>query len=53
MNDGIGNDMVYNFDAFIKDIEINRWNVWGVEVYDKGKLIQSLVFLYIILHIYE
>ena len=30
-----------NFDAFIKDIETNRWNVWGVQVYDKGKLIHT------------
>ncbi|MGN0342702.1 MAG: serine hydrolase domain-containing protein [Roseburia sp.] len=27
-----------NFDAFIDDIERNNWNVWGVEVYEKGSL---------------
>ena len=27
------------FDAFIKDIKDNNWNVFGVEVYKKGELI--------------
>ena len=27
-----------NFDAFVKDIEDNKWNVFGVEVYEKGEL---------------
>lgn len=30
-----------NFDNFIEDIEKNKWNVFGVEVYEKGKLIHS------------
>ena len=30
------NDM--NFEAFVKDIEVNRWNVFGVEVYENGEL---------------
>ncbi|WP_281086405.1 DUF4298 domain-containing protein [Eubacterium ruminantium] len=27
-----------NFDLFVKDIEENDWNVFGVEVYENGKL---------------
>ena len=27
-----------NFEAFIKDIEKNRWNIHGVEVYENGEL---------------
>ncbi|MGN0505699.1 MAG: serine hydrolase domain-containing protein [Lachnospiraceae bacterium] len=27
-----------NFEAFVKDIETNKWNVWGVEVYENGHL---------------
>lgn len=30
-----------NFDNFTEDIEKNKWNVFGVEVYEKGKLIHS------------
>lgn len=30
-----------NFDAFTKDIIDNNWNVFGVEVYEKGKLTHS------------
>jgi len=30
-----------DFDAFVKDIRDNSWNVFGVEVYERGKLIQS------------
>lgn len=30
-----------NFDAFIKDIQENKWNVHGVEVYREGELINS------------
>lgn len=30
-----------NFDAFVKDIKDNSWNVFGVEVYKKGQLIHS------------
>ena len=30
-----------NFEAFVNEIEKNRWNVWGVEVYEKGRLIES------------
>ena len=30
-----------NFDAFVKDIQDNSWNVFGVEVYKKGQLIHS------------
>lgn len=30
-----------NFNAFIKDIEENRWNVFGAEVYADGKLMHS------------
>ena len=26
-----------NFEAFVKEIEKNRWNVWGVEVYENGQ----------------
>ena len=26
-----------NFDAFVTDIETNRWNVFGVEVYENGE----------------
>lgn len=33
--------MKMNFDQFIKDIEYNKWNVFGVEVYKDGKLIHS------------
>ena len=28
-----------NFDGFVKDIETNHWNVFGVEVYKDGQLI--------------
>ena len=28
-----------NFDGFVKDIETNHWNVYGVEVYKDGQLI--------------
>ncbi|MCM1154947.1 MAG: beta-lactamase family protein [Roseburia sp.] len=28
-----------NFDAFVKDIEYNRWNVHGIEVYEDGQLV--------------
>lgn len=27
-----------NFDAFIKDIQDNHWNVHGVEIYEGGLL---------------
>lgn len=27
-----------NFDAFVQDIQDNRWNVYGVEVYQNGQL---------------
>ena len=27
-----------NFDSFIGDIKANAWNVFGVEVYEDGKL---------------
>lgn len=27
-----------NFDAFVQDIQDNRWNVYGVEVYQDGQL---------------
>ena len=27
-----------NFEAFVKEIEKNKWNVWGVEVYENGQL---------------
>lgn len=27
-----------NFDAFVKDIQQNQWNVFGVEVYESGRL---------------
>lgn len=30
-----------DFDAFVKDIKDNSWNVFGVEVYEKGSLIHS------------
>lgn len=30
-----------NFDAFVKDITDNRWNVFGVEVYENGRLTHS------------
>ncbi len=30
-----------DFDAFVKDIRDNSWNVFGVEVYGKGELIHS------------
>lgn len=30
-----------DFDAFVKDIQQNEWNVFGVEVYEDGKLIHS------------
>lgn len=30
-----------DFDAFVKDIRDNSWNVFGVEVYSKGELIHS------------
>lgn len=30
-----------DFDAFVKDIRDNSWNVFGVEVYEKGQLIHS------------
>lgn len=30
-----------NFEAFVKDIQENQWNVFGVEVYEKGRLIHS------------
>ena len=30
-----------NFEAFVKDIEVNRWNVFGVEVYENGELTHS------------
>jgi len=30
-----------DFDAFVKDIQDNSWNVFGVEVYKKGQLIHS------------
>lgn len=30
-----------NFDAFVKDIKDNRWNVFGTEVYKNGELIHS------------
>mgnify|MGYP004654661749 FL=1 len=34
-----------NFDKFINDIENNNLNVYGVEIYKKGKLINSFPFL--------
>ena len=27
-----------NFEAFVKDIQENQWNVFGVEVYENGEL---------------
>lgn len=30
-----------DFDAFVKEIQLNEWNVYGVEVYKDGKLIHS------------
>lgn len=30
-----------NFEAFVEDIEKNKWNVFGVEVYEKGSLTHS------------
>lgn len=27
-----------NFDVFVEDIKKNNWNVFGVEVYEDGKL---------------
>ena len=30
-----------NFEAFVRDIEKNKWNVFGVEVYQKGRLLHS------------
>lgn len=30
-----------NFDAFVKDIEENKWNVFGAEVYKAGQLVHS------------
>ena len=30
-----------NFEAFVKDIKTNNWNVFGVEVYENGELIHS------------
>lgn len=30
-----------NFEAFVNEIEKSRWNVWGVEVYEKGRLIEN------------
>lgn len=30
-----------DFNAFVKDIRDNSWNVFGVEVYEKGQLIHS------------
>ena len=30
-----------NFEAFVKDIETNKWNVFGVEVYENGELTHS------------
>ncbi|MBR5419646.1 MAG: serine hydrolase [Lachnospiraceae bacterium] len=30
-----------DFEAFVKDIEENRWNVFGVEVYENGELAHS------------
>ena len=27
-----------NFQAFVDDIQANRWNVYGVEVYENGAL---------------
>ena len=29
------------FEAFVNDIKNNKWNVWGVEVYENGKLTHS------------
>ncbi|MDE5932174.1 MAG: beta-lactamase family protein, partial [Lachnospiraceae bacterium] len=31
-------DTRMNFDAFIKDIQNNQWNVHGVEIYEDGRL---------------
>lgn len=30
-----------NFDAFVRDITLNKWNVYGAEVYEDGSLTQS------------
>ena len=30
-----------DFEAFVNEIEKNRWNVWGVEVYEKGRLVHE------------
>ena len=30
-----------DFEAFVKEIETNKWNVFGVEVYEDGKLTHS------------
>ena len=30
-----------DFDAFVNDIKNNSWNVFGVEVYEKGNLIHA------------
>lgn len=34
-------DDIMDFDAFVDDIKKNDWNVFGVEVYQKGQLIHS------------
>ena len=30
-----------NFEGFVKDIQDNQWNVFGVEVYENGELTHS------------
>lgn len=30
-----------DFNAFVEDIRVNKWNVFGVEVYDHGRLIHQ------------
>lgn len=30
-----------DFEAFVKDIKDNNWNVYGVEIYENGKLLHS------------
>lgn len=30
-----------SFEAFVQDIEDNKWNVHGVEIYKTGKLVNS------------
>ena len=37
----MGKEILMNFEAFVKDITDNKWNVFGTEVYKENDLIHT------------